>query len=228
METHKYITSALLFFFSFTLLPLFLVGRLAQTLPVWYSYDGILQKQPFKKHPPPPRFLESIYSLVWPLIEVQQLGDLRTAPHLIDPYQVGSPTTVWGLWEVPDLPVSVAESSSKTKPLRVCTVFEVNINPYCFAVFLFVSRACAFNCLLKNVSRLLIALLRSYIEETWDHLKKSNLQYIYNIFSFRRHILSLFNMRLVTETLAGVFMKATFSPKSAKHDFFCLEIHTFS
>jgi hypothetical protein len=36
---HTYIhqKSALLFFFSFTLLPLFLAGRLAQTLPVWHS-----------------------------------------------------------------------------------------------------------------------------------------------------------------------------------------------
>jgi hypothetical protein len=33
MDTHIYITSALLFFFSFTLLPLFLAGRLAQTFP---------------------------------------------------------------------------------------------------------------------------------------------------------------------------------------------------
>jgi hypothetical protein len=37
MGTHIYITLALLFFFSFTLLPLFLVGRLAQTLPVWHT-----------------------------------------------------------------------------------------------------------------------------------------------------------------------------------------------
>jgi hypothetical protein len=35
MGTHKYITAALLFFFSFTLLPLFLAGWLAQVLPVW-------------------------------------------------------------------------------------------------------------------------------------------------------------------------------------------------
>jgi hypothetical protein len=33
-DTHIYITSALLFFFSFTLLSLFLAGRLAQTLPI--------------------------------------------------------------------------------------------------------------------------------------------------------------------------------------------------
>jgi hypothetical protein len=37
MDTHIYITSALLSFFSFTLLPLFLAGRLAQTLPFWHK-----------------------------------------------------------------------------------------------------------------------------------------------------------------------------------------------
>ncbi len=36
---YLYITSALLFFFSFTLLPLFLAGRLAQSLPIWHSYQ---------------------------------------------------------------------------------------------------------------------------------------------------------------------------------------------
>jgi hypothetical protein len=37
MGAHIYITSALLFFFSFTLLLLFLAGQLAQTLPVWHK-----------------------------------------------------------------------------------------------------------------------------------------------------------------------------------------------
>ncbi len=38
MGTHLYFTSALLFFFPFTLLQLLLAGRLVQTLPVWHNY----------------------------------------------------------------------------------------------------------------------------------------------------------------------------------------------
>jgi hypothetical protein len=56
--THIYITLALLFF-SFTLLPLFLAGRLAQTLPIWHN-AAIGKRQVESSHLPKKKRIEKL------------------------------------------------------------------------------------------------------------------------------------------------------------------------
>jgi hypothetical protein len=74
---------------------------------------------------------------------------------------------------------------------------------------------------------MLSALLRSYSQETWDHLKKSNLQYIYNFFISPPHFVSV-QHALSNRNVDRCLYESNFFPEISKTWFFLFgNIHFF-